>query len=75
MADESMKVKSGDRSRLKGRVEGVQPLQKQIPSSPSRDCLVVQAVIASPSLRVILSVAKNLMTLRTGSAKQSHYCL
>ncbi len=29
-------------------------------------------VIASPSLPVILSEAKNLMTLRTGSAKQSH---
>ena len=34
--------------------------------------LATQYVIASPSLPVILSVAKNLMVLRTGSAKQSH---
>ncbi len=31
-------------------------------------------VIASPSLRVILRYAQNLMALRTGSAKQSHSC-
>ena len=30
------------------------------------------SVITSPSLRVILSVAKNLIDLRTGSAKQSY---
>lgn len=47
MADEWMKVKFGDRSRLKGRVEGVQPPQKQISLFPSRDRLVVQTVIAS----------------------------
>ncbi len=36
-----------------------------------RGCLTILPVIASPSLPVILSEAKNLMALRTGSAKQS----
>ena len=36
-----------------------------------RGRLATQTVIASPSLPVILSVAKNLTALRTGSAKQS----
>ncbi len=40
-----------------------------------KGCLKTTDVIASPALRVILSVAKNLMALRTGSAKQSHSCL
>ena len=37
-----------------------------------RGRLATQAVIASPSLTVILSEAKNLITLRAGSARQSY---
>jgi hypothetical protein len=42
--------------------------------APSKDRLATQTVIASPSLSVILSEAKNLVPLRTGEAKQTHFC-